>query len=61
MQHAVFLDLAGCEDPARGEIFAYARGLIEAGESAGVDLRAEGDAIRFTGRVGFYVATRPAT
>ncbi len=58
---SVFLDLAGCEEPERGAIFDYARDLIGNGETAGVDLRADDDAIRFTGRVGFYVASRRAT
>lgn len=57
---AVFLDLAGCEGAPRETIFDYARELVEAGESAGVELRAVDDGFRFTGRVGFYVAQRPS-
>ncbi len=53
-----FLELAGCTDAQRTEIFAYARELVDSGESAGVDLRVAGDGFRFTGRVGCYVAQR---
>ena len=49
----VFLDLAGCDESQRKAIFDYARRLVEAGESAGVDLHAVDNGFRFTGRVGF--------
>lgn len=51
-----FLDLAGCEDAAREAVFAYVAELVEAGETAGVDLRRSDGGFRFTGRVGWYVA-----
>jgi ubiquinone/menaquinone biosynthesis C-methylase UbiE len=54
----VFLELAGCTDFQRAEIFDYARGVIESGESAGVDMRTHGDGVRFTGCLGVYVAER---
>ena len=56
----VFLDLAGCDESQRKAIFDYARRLVEAGESAGVDLHAVDNGFRFTGRVGFYVAEKPS-
>ena len=56
----VFLELAGCIDAERTAIFDYARQLVDAGESAGVELRAVEDGFCFTGRVGFYVAEKPS-
>lgn len=55
---AVFLELAGCTEEQTEAIFAYARELLEAGESAGVNLRRSGAGIRLTGLLGVYVAER---
>lgn len=53
-----FLELAGCSEVQCESIFEYAHELIDSGESAGVDLRATDEAVRFTGLLGVYVAER---
>lgn len=55
-----FLDLAGCDDRARERIRDLAADAVDAGRSAGVDLRVGPDGIEFTERVGWYVARVPA-
>lgn len=56
---AEFLDLAGCEGEARAAVLATAERALESEAGRGLDLRRDGEGMRFSTRVGWYLARRP--